>query len=239
VLDLEVVVIAEFLLTSVLIGAGLPQDRANATPGDVRPAQFLSGSLPPLPVVMLSGGQVFLELVVDVDGRVAGVRTLRSSPTLTTLVTTSARTWRFEPSLRSVDRVASAVRFSARTPRVSRVFVGAIFGPPSLSGRTHGGTVSEGDAPDPETPLPIEVVTPAFPLDAFGGGVVLIEVQVETDGRVSNACVLESAPPFDGLALDAARRFRFRPAVVEGRPVPAFAYLLFGFPPPITDARAR
>jgi hypothetical protein len=44
-----------------------------------------------------------------------------------------------------------------------------------------------------------------------------------------------SAPPFATAALDAARRWRFRPARVGGRVAAICAYLLFGFPEPITN----
>jgi TonB family protein len=72
-----------------------------------------------------------------------------------------------------------------------------------------------------------------------GAGVVLVELHVAADGTVSDVCVIESAPPFDDAALDAARQFRFRAARVEGAPVPSYVYILFGFLPPITDETAR
>jgi TonB family protein len=236
----EVVVITELLLTSVLVcGAGQWPSAPATSQGDVQPAQFLDGDLPPLPVVMLAGGQVFLELVIDLDGRVAGIKVLRASPPLTSLVTTAVRSWRFEPSRTTIETVTESIRFSVATPRIGRVFVGAIFRPPSLDAPTLGREPAEGDPADPETPFPTAVVTPPFAPSAFGGGIVLTEVHVETDGTVSDVCVLGSAPPFDSAAVEAARKLRFRPAVVAGKAVPAYAYLLFGFPAPITTPAAR
>jgi TonB family protein len=233
-------VFIELLLTSALIGgAGQSPSTAAAAPGEVRPAQFLNGPVPPLPVVMVAGGQVFLELVIDLDGRVAGVKILRASPPLTSLLTNAVGSWRFEPSRTTIETVTQSIRFSVTTPRVGRVFVGAVFRPPSIGAPTLGREPSEGDPADPETPFPTAVVTPPFPPAAFVGGIVLTEVQVETDGTVSDVCVLESAPPFDSAAVEAARKFRFRPAVVAGKAVPAYAYLLFGFPAPITTSVAR
>jgi TonB family protein len=239
-ISLEASVITELLLTSVLMsGAGQFQERREPARGDVQPAQLLSGAVPELPVVMLSGGQVFLELVVDLDGRVAGIKVLRASPPLTMLVTTVVGSWRFEPSRRTIESVTESVRFAVATPRISRVFVGAVFRSPTTSAPTLGREPAEGDPADPETPVPTAIATPPYPLSAFAGGVVLTEVRVETDGRVSDVCVLESTPPFDTAAMEAARRFRFRPAVVDGRAVPSFAYLLFGFPAPIADTGER
>ena len=232
--------IVELLLTSVLIaGAGQLQEPAETARGAVKPAQLLNGAVPQLPVAMLAGGQVFVELVVDVNGRVAGVKILRASPPLAAIVTGAVASWRFEPSRAMIEAVTESVRISVGVPRMSRVFVGAVFRPPSTSSPTLGREPADGDAADPETPVPIAVTTPAFPYQAFRGGVVLIEAHVETDGTVSDVCVLESAPPFDAGAIEAAMKFRFRPAVVNGRAVPSFAYLLFGFPAPITEELGR
>ena len=74
---------------------------------------------------------------------------------------------------------------------------------------------------------------PAFPRRALFGGLVLAEVRVDPLGAVSDATVLRSAPPFDEPALDAARRWRFRPARLHGRPVATIAYLVFGFRQPV------
>jgi len=233
-------VIVELLLTSALIGgAGQFQERVDPARSGVQPAQLVDGAAPELPIAMLAGGQVFLELVIDLEGRVAGVKVLRASPSLTTVVTTAVASWRFEPSRTTVETVTQSLRFSVASSRIGRVFVGAIFHPPTAGASTLGREPSEGDPADPETPFPTTIAMPSFPTSAFGGGIVLTEVHVESDGTVSDVCVLGSAPPFDGAALEAARKFRFRPAVVAGKAVPAYAYLLFGFPAPITGELER
>lgn len=205
----------------------------------VSPARLALASLPPLPVAMLGGGQVFVELTIDTEGRVADSRPLRSSAPLTTAVTDAVRNWRFDPSQKTVDIIGESLRLSFRMPRVSKVFVGAVFRAPAIGVPTLGTPPVERGKPDGETPFPLAVATPAFPPMAFGAGVVLVEFTIEADGSVSDACVIESAPPFDAAALDAARRFRFRPAVVDGIPVAAYAYVLFGFPLPITHENSR
>ena len=68
----------------------------------------------------------------------------------------------------------------------------------------------------------------------MAGGVVLVEVSVDGAGMVKDARVIGSAPPFDQAALDAARKWRFQPARVNGHATPAYAYLVFGFPQPVT-----
>jgi periplasmic protein TonB len=52
-------------------------------------------------------------------------------------------------------------------------------------------------------------------------GVVRVEYDVTVDGTVENARVVESNPPgvFDAAALDAVRKWRFHPAVRNGKVV--------------------
>jgi TonB family protein len=60
---------------------------------------------------------------------------------------------------------------------------------------------------------------PATPVEAVGGGEVLIECAVGTDGRPSDLKVLRTTPPFTAAALTAIGSWRFHPAeaVVRGR----------------------
>jgi TonB family protein len=60
-------------------------------------------------------------------------------------------------------------------------------------------------------------------------GMVLIEVRVDAGGGVADARVIRSARPFDEPALDAARRWTFRPARVRGTPMATLAYIAFAF----------
>ena len=208
--------------------------------GEILPARLVTGDAGPLPLAALAGGETFLELTIDVEGRIAGVKPLRASPPLTSLVADAVRTWRFEPSRKTLEQEAESLRFLFTATRVSKVFVGAVWRSPSPITPTLGFGPVDVDAPDVETPFPVSVRTPLFPLNALrGAGVVLVELDVAADGTVSDACIIESSPLFDRAALDAARQFRFRPARVEGTAVPAYAYVLFGFPLPLTDEPAR
>jgi TonB family protein len=222
------------LAAALLAAAGQAPQAAGITP-----PRLVTGAAPPMPIMVLAGGQVFLELTIDADGHVAGVTTLRTTPPLTALVSAATRSWHFDPSVSTIETVTDTIRFWLKTGRLGKVFVGAIFRPPSLAGATLGTAPADAQAADSETPYPIVVKTPGFPPAAFGAGIVLVELQVEADGSVSDACVLESAPPFDEVAIDAARAFHFRPAKIGGVPVRAYAYILFGFPVPITGEEAR
>ncbi|MDQ2069467.1 energy transducer TonB [Natronospira bacteriovora] len=72
--------------------------------------------------------------------------------------------------------------------------------------------------------IPIVRVEPQWPREALVQGIegwVRIEFTIREDGSVANPRVIESEPRrvFDRAALRAIQRWRFRPRIVDGRPV--------------------
>ena len=72
--------------------------------------------------------------------------------------------------------------------------------------------------------IPLMRVAPIYPRTAKQAGIegsVTMAVTIRPDGSVSNAKILESKPKrlFDKSALDAIKRWKFRPKVVNGSPV--------------------
>ncbi len=51
-------------------------------------------------------------------------------------------------------------------------------------------------------------------------GVVVLEATIDERGSVERLRVIESAPLFDQAALDAVRRWRYTPTLLNGVPVP-------------------
>ncbi len=65
------------------------------------------------------------------------------------------------------------------------------------------------------------------------GASVLLRLTIEVDGRVSTAEVIESAgEAFDAAAVDAALRFKFSPAEVDGKPSAIKVNYRYDFAPP-------
>jgi periplasmic protein TonB len=72
-------------------------------------------------------------------------------------------------------------------------------------------------------PTKIRNVPPMYPqeaLDARVQGVVIMEVTIDEQGRVSDARVLRSIPLLDQAAIDAVRQWEFTPTLLNGEPVP-------------------
>lgn len=60
-------------------------------------------------------------------------------------------------------------------------------------------------------------------------GTVTLEVLVDERGLVADARVLKSIPLLDQSALEAARQWEFKPAMLNGEPVPVLIQLELNF----------
>lgn len=192
------------------------------------PARYLAGPYPPQPVRAIGGGQVFLEVAVSPRGGVDRVTPLRTTPPFTEPLVGAVNSWQFQPA----EELTPA---GVRRRVASKVLVAAFYRSPTLlDGPTLGDSPKDVAAASDDTPVPVSAIPPRYPANALGDGLVLVEMQVDPAGNVTNARVLQSVPPFDGPALDAARQWKFRAARVSGRPVATLAYVLFGFRQPVT-----
>lgn len=208
---------------------------AMAGQGGFVPAQYREGALPQIPIQALGGGEVFVELSVSSGGVVSGVRTLRATPPFTEAVNDVVRGWHFRSAEEEVEpEGGKAVEPKPRKPVESTVLVAAIFRPPTLNTPTLGEPPRDAASPSDETPFPLTTVTPRYPPLARESGMVLVEARVDTAGGIADVKVIRSARPFDEPALDAARRWTFRPARVRGTAVTTLAYIAFAFRQPVT-----
>lgn len=71
-------------------------------------------------------------------------------------------------------------------------------------------------------PRRVRFVAPVYPPEAQAQGlrgIVILELVIDTRGRVASADVLRSVPPFDDAALDAVRKWEYEVTRVDGKPV--------------------
>lgn len=74
--------------------------------------------------------------------------------------------------------------------------------------------------PNVVPPIVVRQELPPFPGQLMIGKVGIIEVVIGEDGSVENAVIRQSvSAQYDGLALAAAKTWRYRPATLNGRPV--------------------
>jgi TonB family protein len=76
----------------------------------------------------------------------------------------------------------------------------------------------------PVAPAPPALPAPAYPKDALAqhiNGKVVLLIDIDAQGNPTNVVVERSEPPgvFDQVSIDAARKWKFQPAIKDGRPV--------------------
>jgi TonB family protein len=195
------------------------------------PAHYVDGGLPALPALAVGGAEVLLDVGVSAEGRVTGVTPLRVTKPFAATLTAAVRDWRFTPAQ---EEAAAAGEPPIRTPVPSHVLVAGVLRPPALSGPTIGAAPTDVGRPLPDIPFPTATTVPIFPVNAASPGLVLVEIRIDAEGRLADARVVRSLRPFDEAALSAVRQWTFRPANVRGKPVSSLAYVVFGFPLPVT-----
>jgi len=97
-----------------------------------------------------------------------------------------------------------------------------------MLGGTGTGPVMDYDA----APRPIKITKPQYPQEAFVKkieGTVLVEIYIDSQGRVVRARVIQSVPLLDAAALQTVYQWVFQPAVKHGRPVPTIAHAPVAF----------
>jgi TonB family protein len=204
-----------------------------AAPERLVSARYVSGDLPAAPVLAVSGGEVFLEVLVGVDGRVGTIRTLRTTPPFTDAALNAVRGWRFQPAMEALETAPGQTAGPGR-PVAGPVFVAAMFDPPALNVPTLGQPPQDILAASGDTPVPTASHQAPYPPRALGDGAVLVDVTIDGSGRLTDAQIQVSSPAFDAAAIAAARSWSFRAAQGSGRAVTTHAYLLFVFREPST-----
>ena len=85
------------------------------------------------------------------------------------------------------------------------------------------------------SPIPTRRGVPEYTMEAMRAraqGVITVECVVEPDGECGDVRVVHEFDPafgLDGKAIEAARRWRFRPGTRNGEPVPVLVLLEIGF----------
>jgi TonB family protein len=100
-----------------------------------------------------------------------------------------------------------------------------------------GKTFADVSRPSSDVPYPTSIVFPRYPPRGLGSHMVLVEIELDAGGSMVDAKIISSAQGFDAEALDAARRWRWRPARRKGGAVASVAYILFGFREPVAKIR--
>ncbi|MBM3778832.1 MAG: TonB family protein [Acidimicrobiia bacterium] len=173
-----------------------------------------------------------LRVTLDATGRVAEIRPVRAdysnaragatAPADTTpfveAAVSAVNQWRYDPPIEAPLVFEVSLRF---TPDTDGVMVNAA-GAPMETPAWHEGALRVGQHIQ-QPPAKVLDVRPVYPMEAQNAGVqgiVILEVRIEADGRVSHTRVLRSIPQLDQAATDAVKQWEFQPALLNGALVP-------------------
>ncbi|MDR3415304.1 MAG: energy transducer TonB [Nevskia sp.] len=95
--------------------------------------------------------------------------------------------------------------------------------PPSVGGGISGGGASVSGMLDSDL-VPLQRIPPQYPAEARRagiGGKVKLTIHVLADGSVGGAKIIEANPKgmFEAASITAVRKFRFKPKIINGKPV--------------------
>ncbi len=91
----------------------------------------------------------------------------------------------------------------------------------------------QGPALNFQPPQVVSTVEPSYPANTVAGGTVVLEVTVSASGEVKDVRVLQKAGGFTQEAIAAVRKWKFKPASLDGKPVTASIPAAFSFSQPI------
>lgn len=204
---------------------------ALAAPQTFTPPRLASGSAPGLAPMALGGGEVIAEISINAAGGVEKVRVVRSTPPFTQMLVDSVSGWSFTPA--TEDPIGKDGKPLGPRNVASKVIVAAVYRAPVLQGPSQGEHPTNVATPSADVAFPTSMRPPLYPPGASNAGVVMIEAHLSSSGAITETRVISSAPPFDQPALEAARQWRFTSPRIGGS-TDTYAYLIFGFPQPVT-----
>ena len=136
---------------------------------------------------------------------------------------------RTREQMRETDRRVAEARLAVAAMQLERAGIDGSRQLVSPSGRP---PLRADRTPGLQRPVPTKTVKAQHSAEAMRAraeGTVVIEALVDEQGRVADARVVKSIPLLDPSALDAAKQWEFKPATLNGEPVPVLLMLEIQF----------
>ncbi len=170
-------------------------------------------------------GTVAVELTVSQAGDVESVNVTRDVATLSLEAVRDVQKWTFRPAISDGNPIASKAS-------VILMFNPRLNNPPGIP-LTPEAELSDGEVSRFAPPKVMHVVYPRYPISSVGMGTVVLEVQVGLSGEVELMRVVRDIKSLTPEAIEAVKRWTFRPARLDGRETPSRAWvaILFTRPP--------
>jgi hypothetical protein len=178
-----------------------------------------TGPPPRVPPKTAETGLVILSASVDSTGYATDPEVAHGSPPFAGPAVNAVRQWGFETkNVTNPLPITVAMLFRARTPLPDHPFE---FDMPS--------TPPSMDSP----PQPTIIIDPGYPVDSIAEGCVILQLQIDSNGRVQKTDVIQNIPTLTPSATRAVSQWQFRPATQDGKAVPGTALAVISFLKPV------
>jgi TonB family protein len=208
------------------VQALIAQTGAPAEKPSFQPAETLSVTDIPVPMLSVANGTVMLDVVITETGKTEKVEIRRDIVSLTDVAVQAVKDWKFSPVILEgkplASRMTVAVTFRPPAPYSDPVPLPAL--------------IPQSDAAIQAKFQPAEVIHAEFPkytVTSFASGAVVLEVALNEKGEPGEAKVLLDLPPFTEQAKAVVGQWRFMAATLNGKPVPSNIVLAFVSRPPV------
>lgn len=203
----------------------MPVSRALPSPGfpqqvAFRAAQVVSASDVKYPLDTTADGIVVFNVSLDSRGQITNTTVLNDVPPLTESAQSSLRLWKFKPASRNGVPEASQIMIAFAFRHAVK-----LWNPPPFT------AVFPSKERENYVPPGIFAATYAdYPASTIAAGATVVQVEVNANSRIGQMKVVRGmSGGFVPLALEAARKWQFQSAVLDGTPVPSEVAIAFVF----------
>ena len=196
----------------------------NETRAAYKPARVLSAADVDFPFQTTADGIVVFDVSLDAQGAIKNISVLQDLPPFTAPAKQSLRNWKFAPAsdngrpedsempvafvFRHSVYIANELPFTPIVPKKDSDDTRRGFIPPGILSVSYAG----------------------YPASTIAMGAVVVQARVKPDGSTGEVTVVRKlAGGFGPLAIDAAKHWKFQPALRDGKPVPAHVPIAFVF----------
>jgi TonB family protein len=184
-----------------------------------------------LPYEIVFDGFVVLDISLDKRGEVIGTEALRDPGAMVPAAVTSVQTWKVKPAILGTSAIPSEMTaIFVYRPRPNGPAV-------ALPPKDFKPVVPHPHADQTNDYVPAGVVSftyPDYPANTVAWGSVVVQITVNSEGRIESTEVLRGTAPFTELAVDALRNWRFQAATLHGKPISSQLPIAFIFQTPVS-----
>jgi outer membrane biosynthesis protein TonB len=224
----DVTRILNVTIVAILL-AGLAVQRAWSGPGFVAPAIRSAGNIA-YPTNVATPGIVTLMANLDKSGNVQNLDVLRDLPSVTSVASAAVKSWRFAPASLDGRAVPSVLPISVVFNPFNPGGVGYSSQTISISPATPGATAEY---------IPPQITAASFatyPVNSVSTGAVVLDVVVESSGKVAKVRVVRDVQSLTPQATKAVKTWTFSAATFQGAAISSHMVIAFVFPSPGTGS---